>query len=69
MSDDELRLLLRSALPEVDERAPARDLWPQVVHRVESRPAPHWLDVVLAAAIVTALVLAPQWFFVLAYHL
>jgi hypothetical protein len=68
MKDDELGLLLRSALAEVDS-APTRDLWPQVVRRVETRPAPHWLDLVLAAGIVTALALVPQWFFLLAYHL
>jgi hypothetical protein len=69
MRDDEIGLLLRSALPEVDARTPARDLWPQVVHRIESRPSPHWLDIVLAAAVITLLALVPQWFFILAYHL
>jgi hypothetical protein len=69
MRDDELRSLLRSAMPEIDARAPARDLWPQVVHRIESRPSPHWLDIVLAATVITLLALVPQWFFILAYHL
>jgi hypothetical protein len=69
MRDDEIGLLLRSALPEVDAHAPDHDLWPQIVHRVESPPSPHWLDIVLAAAVVALLVLVPQWLFVLAYHL
>jgi len=69
MRDDEIGLLLRSALPEVDARAPARDLWPQVVHRIGARPSPHWLDLVLAAAVAALLALVPRWLFVLAYHL
>jgi hypothetical protein len=69
MRDDEIGVLLRSALPEVDARAPARDLWPQVVDRIDSRPSPHWFDIVLAAAVITLLALVPQWFFLLAYHL
>jgi len=69
MRDDELRSLLRSALREVDVSEPGRDLWPRVVQRLDSRPVPHWIDLVLAAAIVTLLAIVPQWFFILAYHL
>ena len=69
MRDDELCSLLRSALGEVDASVPGRDVWPAVVQRLESRPVPHWIDLALAAAIVTLLALVPQWFFLLAYHL
>jgi hypothetical protein len=69
MRDDEIGALLRSELPEVDARAPARDLWPRVVDRIDARPSPHWLDFVLAAAVAALLALVPQWFFILAYHL
>ena len=69
MRDDELHSLLRSALPAAADQAPDRDLWPEVVHRLQSRPQPHWMDIALAAGIAAALALVPQWFFLLAYHL
>ena len=69
MRDDELQSLLRSALPAVTGDAPDRDLWPQVAGRIASRPEPHWIDITLAAGIVTLLALFPEWLFVLAYHL
>ena len=69
MTDDELQSLLRSALPDIDAAAPARDLFPEVVNRIQSRPVPHWMDIVLAVGIGTLFVLVPQWFFMLSYHL
>jgi len=69
MREDEVQSLLRSTLLPVDADVPARDLWPQVLTRIESRPAPHWIDIVLAVGVAALFALVPQWFFLLSYHL
>ena len=69
MTDEELLRSLRSALRRVDARSPSRDLWPSVVQRAQ-RPA-RWslVDSSLAAVVVLVLLLFPEWFWFLAYHL
>ena len=70
MTDEErLQRLLRVALPASSDHGPARDLWPQVVARVQTRPAWTWVDMAVTAGVATALLLFPEWVFLLAYHL
>ena len=70
MTDDqELRMLLKAALPPVRPERPARDLWPLVVERTSAAPAWTRVDLSAAAIIVGALLLFPKWFWFLAYHL
>lgn len=69
MREDDVQSLLRAALLPADGGMPDRDLWPRVVRRMESRPAPHWIDIVLAIGIGALFALVPRWFFVLSYHL
>ena len=68
-SDNDLLRHLRSALPPVDANGPSRDLWPSIVDR--SHTPPRWavLDLSAAAVVAGALLLFPQWFWILAYHL
>jgi len=66
--DDRLRHLLRSALPPAD-RSSSRDLWPLVVDRIEAPIGWSWLDLGLAAAVTLALLMFPDWLWLLAYHL
>lgn len=71
MTDDhQLRQLLQSALPPTSDAVqPSRNLWPAVGRRVESPHPWAWLEVSLAAAVVVALAMFPDWFFLLLYHL
>ena len=69
---DRLERLLRSALPPSGELAPSRDLWPSILGRTQARPtltAWSWLDISMAAAVVAALVMFPDWLWLLFYHL
>ena len=70
MNDEEfVRMLVKSALPRVELRRPARDLWPAVLQR--ARVSPRWSvgDWSAAAIIAAALLLFPKWFWFVAYHL
>ena len=67
MTDEQLRGLLRAALPPIEPTGPA-DAWPRIADRLDSRPSWTVLDVALAAGIAIALVLVPQALFVLALH-
>jgi hypothetical protein len=73
--DDELRALLKSALPPVDD-ARHRDLWPQMLARLESPPllasrtnGVPWLDWILAAAALALMLLFPGVLPMLLFHL
>jgi len=68
-NDEELRTLLKAALPPMGEHRPARDVWPQVAHRTSARPQWSLADWSAAAVVVVALLLFPKWFWFLAYHL
>jgi hypothetical protein len=69
-NDDRLRELLQSALsPTSDEVQPPRDLWPALARRLESPRKWVWFEVSLAAAVVLGLLMFPDWFFLLLYHL
>ena len=69
MTDDHLEELLRAALPPTSDDGPSRDLWPLLATRVDR--AARWtiLDVSLAAAVAIALLVFPEWLWLLAYHL
>jgi hypothetical protein len=70
MTDDErLQQWLRAAVPASSGLGPARDLWPLVVERLQTRPAWTWIDMAVSAGAATALLLFPEWVFLLAYHL
>jgi hypothetical protein len=67
--DDRLAQLLRSALPPTRAPGPSRDLWPLVVHRMETPRRWSWLDVTLAVVVAIVLTIFPEWLSLLAYHL
>jgi hypothetical protein len=46
-----------------------RDLWPPLVARLKERPRWSLIDVGLAAAAAVALLMFPEWLWLLAYHI
>ena len=60
--------LLRGALPPATDD-PHRDVWPEVVERLERRSRWSLVDLGLAAAATLALLMNPEWIWLLAYHL
>ena len=68
MNDDDLTRLLRAAVPPVAPLEPSRNLWPAVITRGRTPVNRVWLDVGLAALITVALILYPDWLWLLAYH-
>jgi hypothetical protein len=66
--DDVLRALLQSALP-AERRAPARDLWPGVVRRLDAPIRWSPVDISLAAIVAVALLLFPEGVWLMAFHL
>ncbi len=57
-SDEQLQKMLRSAMPPIGGAEPKRDLWPQMLRRLEQRsPRASWLDWALVAAVMV-------WFFI-----
>ena len=69
MTDEDLIRLLRSELRPVGDTEPGRDLWPVVVGRDRAPARWSWLDVGVAAAVVTVLLMFPDWAFLIAFHL
>jgi hypothetical protein len=61
--------LLRAAMPPTRDGTSHRDVWPNLVDRLESRPRWSMLDVGLAAAAAAALLMFPEWLWLLVYHL
>lgn len=68
MTDDRLGDLLRAAMPPGSD-PPHRDVWPDLVARVDCGPRWTMLDIGLAAATAIALLMFPEWLWVIAYHL
>lgn len=69
-NDKELRALLKQALPPMQNTELQRDLWPQMLGRLEAQPLRvPWFDWVLAAATAAALIFFPGAIPVLLYHL
>jgi hypothetical protein len=67
--DEKNRELLKQAMPIIEGNL-ARDLWPQMLRRME-QPAVviPWFDWALVALLVLALLLSPHTIPVLLYHL
>lgn len=69
MTDDELERLVRAAMSPVDPNEPRSDVWPALVTRLDAPRGWQWIDLGLAAAVLGALALFPEWATLLAYHL
>ena len=68
-NDDKIRELLKQSMQPVTSEL-QRDLWPQMLRRLQERSAAvPWFDWALLAALVLCLVLAPRTIPVLLYHL
>jgi hypothetical protein len=69
MTDDRLGELLRAAMPPTGDQLSRRDVWPELVVRLERGPRWTMLDFSLAAAAAIALFMFPEWLWLLVYHL
>jgi hypothetical protein len=69
LTDEQLARSLRAALPAVSAPAPSRDVWPSIVERTNRQARWSLTDWSLAAVIIAGLLLFPEWFWFLAYHL
>lgn len=69
MTDEQLAELLRAAMPPTRRDTLPRDVWPDLVDRLERSPRWTMLDLGLAAAAAIALVMFPEWLWLLVYHL
>ncbi|HKW32348.1 MAG TPA: hypothetical protein VJN92_05060 [Candidatus Acidoferrum sp.] len=68
--EKELRALLKGAFPPPQNADLQRDLWPQLLRRLEAQPLRiPWFDWALAAAVATALLLFPNAIPALLYQL
>jgi hypothetical protein len=68
-NDDKLVELLKQSIRPGDSE-PQRDLWPQMLRRLQQRsPAMPWFDWALLAVLALWLCLAPSAIPVLLYHL
>ncbi len=70
--EKELRALLQREFPPLQNAEPPRDLWPQMLRRLDAQPEPvriPWFDWALAAAVAAALLLFPNAIPALLYQL
>ena len=69
-NDEKLRALLKKAVPAVRDPEPRRDLWPQMLLRMEeSSLRISWMDWALAAILLAGFFLFPQAILAVLYHL
>jgi len=72
-NNKEMKGLLRQAIVPAQDTELRRDLWPQMLRRLEEQPAPvvsvPWFDWVLAAILSVVLVFFPGSMLALLYHL
>ncbi len=72
-NDRETKELLRQALAPVKDTELRRDLWPQMLRKLDEQPAPvstiPWFDWAFAAILSAALVFFPGTIPALLYHL
>ena len=62
--------LLKREFPPLENAELQRDLWPQMLRRLDAQPFPiPWFDWILAAAVAAALLLFPSAIPVLLYQL
>jgi len=67
--EDKLRTLLKQAMPPLEHDL-QRDLWPQMLRRLELRAnTVPWFDWALAVLLLIGLLLSPHSIPVLLYHL
>ena len=69
MNDEELRRLLKSAVPPTRDQRPSHDLWPAVAGLVHERPPSSRVDIGIAVLTVVALCVFPKAALLIAYHL
>ena len=70
--DRELQALLKQEFPALQNAELQRDLWPQMLRRLDAQPEPiriPWFDWALAAAVAAALLLFPNAIPALLYQL
>jgi hypothetical protein len=69
--EDPIRYLLHQALPRIGDAAqPRRDLWPDLLKRLDEKPAPvPWFDWALLAGLLGVVVFIPASIPVLLYYL
>ncbi len=69
----EMKDLLKQAIPPAQDTELRRDLWPQMLRKLEEQPAPvvrvPWFDWALAAILSAVLVFFPGSILALLYHL
>ena len=69
-NNEKIRELLRKAILPVADREPKRDLWPQMLRRLEERPVRvPWFDWALVAVLAIWFFFSPQAIPILLYHL
>ncbi len=72
-NNKELKNLLKQAIAPTQDAELRRDLWPQMLRKLEEQPAPlvsvPWFDWALAAILSAALVFFPGSIVALLYHL
>jgi len=69
-NEKELKTLLQQALAPVKDTELRRDLWPQMLRRLDAQPLRvPWFDWALAAAVAAALLFFPGAIPALLYHL
>ena len=68
--EEQIREMLRKALPPTEDTELRRDLWPEMLRKVEQRPVQvPWFDWALAALVGAAFLLFPGVMPALLYHL
>ena len=67
--EERLVRLLRSAFPPTNALEPTRDLWPSLVGWKRPPATWWWIDLGVASAVALTLLLFPDWFLFLAFHL
>jgi len=68
--DEQMRALLKHALPPIGEAELMRDLWPAMQRRIVARPAPPpWFDWALACGVAVFGFVFPATIPVLLYYL
>jgi hypothetical protein len=68
-ADENIQALLKQAMPPIESDLD-RDLWPQMLRRLEQRTAViPWFDWALIALLVLVLLLSPRTIPVLLYHM
>ncbi len=69
-NNEKIRAVLRRAIPPVTDRELKRDLWPQMLRRLEERPARvPWFDWALVALLAIWFFFSPEAIAILVYHL